>query len=326
MNRRTITASVLAAAALLAVTGCQKQNGIAGGNPLSFSVSVTGQEGTRAVLYNDNAALEALAAFKCSAYNVTKSTVLFSDETVSYADSKWSTGTAYTWQPGETMTFCAYAPVAATGVTLWTDGITYSCTVADNAASQTDVMLGYFTGNGQTSGVANIKFDHPFTAVRFKMGDIKDFIPGFTGISSITISNVYAGGTLDKWSGSEASFNWTSSGDKTVTMTVGGAKPNAGADIVGTDANAKAFTLIPQVMSSKPATITVNYNYNADASGSIVATINSVPATDNTWKAGKVYTYTVNFKTLALTISDSDAVTAWTTDTNPTTVEAGDAE
>lgn len=320
MNRRTITASVLAAAALLAVTGCQKQNGIAGGNPLSFSVSVTGQEGTRAVLYNDNAALEALAAFKCRAYNVTKSTVLFSDETVSYADSKWSTGTAYTWQPGETMTFCAYAPVAATGVTLETDGITYSCTVADNAASQTDVMLGYYSGGGNNSGTANIKFDHPFTAVRFKMGDIKDFIPGFTGISSITIAGVYTGGTLDKWSGS-GDFIWTPSGDKTVTMTVGGANPTEGTYIVGTDANAEVFTLIPQVMSSKPATITVNYN--ATVNGAIVATIGSVPTSDNTWKAGKVYTYTVNFKTFDLTISDS--VDNWTTDAQQT-VEANPTE
>ena len=336
MNRRTITASVLAAAALLAVTGCQKQNGITTGETVSFGVSVAGQSGakaasgTRAVLYNSADDIQTDgSAFACSAYNSSKGASVFTGETVTYSSGKWSATKDYTWQPGETLKFHAVYPATAAGTgdgnaVIASGGTGIGITnyaVADNAASQIDLMLGYFTGNGQTSGVANIKFDHPFTAVRFKMGDLETFIPGFSGITSITISGVYTGGTLAKWNGG-STFTWTPASDtKTVTMNVSGTFTE-GADIVGTDDNAKAFTLIPQNLSSKPATITVNYN--ATTPGSIVAAINSVPSSGDTWKSGKVYTYTINFKTMVLTIDDSGAVQTWATETVTDPVEADD--
>lgn len=327
-KRELIASALLAAAALLAVAGCQKQEGGNAGKAVSFSVSVAGQEGSKAVLYNDNAALEALGAFKCSAYNVTKSTAVFNDQTVSYGGSKWTTVEEYNWYPGETLTFCAYAPTGAAGVTLPTDGsgIGFSCSVADNAEDQTDVMLGYYSGDGNYTGTANINFQHPLTAVRFKMGDLAEFIPGFTGISKIEIANVHNEGTLTTWSGDDT-FTWTPSTTyKKVTMEVSGTFEK-GADIVGTDDNAQAFTLVPQNLSTKAATIIVTYDATED--GIITAIISKVSETGTDWEAGKVYTYTINFKTMPLTIRDDGSfnpVNGWVTETTVHEIEGDDTK
>lgn len=341
MKKKEIIASaLLAAAALLAVVGCQKQDVVTAGSSVSFSVSVAGQEGAKSaagvksVLYNEADDIQTDGnTFVCSAYNTTKDASLFTGETVTYSEtsSRWSTEAAYTWYPNEIITFHAVYPATAAGTgdgeaAIASDGTGISISnyeVADNAASQIDLMLGYYSGNGNNSGTAAINFKHPFTAVRFKMGDLAEFIPGFTGINSITISNVYTGGSLALWNGS--TFSWTpASTTKDVTMTVGGANPEAGEYIVGTDASAKAFTLIPQDLATKTATITVSYN--ATVSGSIVATINQVSTTSTQWEAGKVYTYTINYKTMPVTIDDSGTpVTGWTTDTIESPIEADDA-
>ena len=328
LKRKSLTINALGVALLLlAVTGCQKQDGATTGNPVSFSVSVAGQEGSKAVLYNNNAALEALGSFICSAYNTNTHAAVFDAQTVSYANSKWTTADEYTWQPGETLTFCAYAPTGATGVTLPTDGsgIDFSCSVADNVKDQTDVMLGYYSGNGDYTGTANIVFKHPLTAVRFKMGDLAEFIPGFNRITSIQIANVYAGGTLAKWN--VGSFVWTPSMTyKNVTMDVSGTFAK-GEDIVGTDTNnnAEAFTLIPQNLATRSATLIVNYDATED--GTIVAVVNRVSESSTEWEAGKVYTYTINYRTMPLTIRDDSGfnpVTGWTTDTTTREIEADD--
>ena len=212
-------------------------------------------------------------------------------------------------------------------MTLPTDGsgIIFNCNVADNAKDQTDVMLGYYSGNGDYTGTANIVFKHPLTAVRFKMGDLAEFIPGFNCITSIQIANVYAGGTLAKWN--VGSFEWDLSMTyKNVTMNVSGTFAK-GEDIVGTDTNhnAEAFTLIPQNLATRSATLIVNYDATED--GTIVAVVNRVSESSTEWEAGKVYTYTINYRTMPLTIRDDSGfnpVTGWTTDTTTREIEADD--
>lgn len=326
MKKKELMAfTLLAATMLLIAAGCKKEDGAMAENTMSFSVSVAGQGESKAVLYNAAADIETEGnAFVCSAYNNTESSVVFSGETISYSGSRWSTGEEYLWYPGKILTFHAVYPASAADVAaIAADGTGISISnyaIADNAKDQADIMLGYYSGDGNYTGTANIVFNHPFTAVRFKMGDLAELIPGFTSITSIQIANVYDGGALAKWNGGP--FEWTpSTTDKIVTMNVSGIFEK-GAYVVGTEDNAQAFTLIPQDLATQSVTLIIYYD--ATVPDTIVAVVDSVSETSTEWEAGKVYTYTINFKSLELTVG-GETVQIWGT-TDGGAVEANDSE
>lgn len=317
MLKKRITIALLPMAILL-TAGCSKTGTVLSGNGIvKYSVSVSDQDGSKAVLVNDEASFitQTSGKFTCSAYNVTTGVSLYTNETVSYADGKWSTAAQYTWDNGTQMTFHAFAPTTATGVSIAADGSGITVTdysIADDGSAQTDLMLGYYSGFG-TNGTATIKFEHPLTAVRLKMGDIAEFVPGFEKVTGISIEGVAATGSLAKWN--SGAFSWTPSATKKTVALGVNAKPEK-----GTLMSDEAFTLIPVTsLSAAPAKITVSYS--GTTSGAIVANINS-----GAWEAGKVYTYTVNFKTMILTIDDSGAVQTWTTETIGTPIEADDTK
>ena len=319
MLKRIISIAMLSVTMLLAA-GCGKDTPVqSGADVIRYGVGFSGQEpGRKATLVNDEETLETSPGqFTCSVYNESDGNWLYREETVSYSDGKWSTATQYSWINGKTMKFYAYALATGTDVTVEPDGMSISShVVADTASSQKDLMLGSYSGTGD-NGKATIKFCHPLTAVRFKMGDIKDAIPGFTGVTAITIERVAASGALAKWS--SGAFSWTpSSTTKTVTLTVN-ANPDEGAYL-----GDHVFALIPVTdLSESPVKISVNYSYS---DGSAKSGIVSASIGSGSWEAGKVYTYTVNFKNniLFLTIDDSEAVSEWDVETGAT-VDAEDA-
>ena len=307
MLKRIIAIAVLPMALALSA-GCSKDAAVATVNGTSVSYSVKVQDSKATLVNSEEAFRTTPGTFTCNAYD-NGSSIYSGDITVKYSNSKWTPSVDATWERDHTLTF--YAVANGTG-TISSTGISCSHTVAATAEEQSDLMFGTYSGKG-TEGKADITFSHPLTAVRFKMGDIATYVPGFTAITGISIEGVAAGGSID-W---PKESDWTpTTFDKTVTLGVT-TTPEEGSLIK----DGEAFALIPQTLSDHPARISVSYSYTDGTSktGAIVANISS-----GSWASGQSYTYTVNFKTLVLTIDDSGAVSEWATETGGT-VEAEDA-
>ena len=307
MLKRIIAIAVLPMALALSA-GCSKDAAVATVNGKSVSYSVKVQDSKATLVNSEEAFRTTPGIFTCNAYDNGSSIYKSGDITVKYSNSKWTPSKDATWERDHTLTF--YAVANGTG-TISSTGISCSHTIAATAEEQSDLMFGTYSGKG-TEGKADISFSHPLTAVRFKMGDIATYVPGFTAITGISIEGVAAGGSID-W---PKESDWTpTTFDKTVTLGVA-TTPEEGSLIE----DGEAFALIPQTLTDHSAKISVSYTYTdgTPKTGAIVANISS-----GSWASGQSYTYTVNFKTLVLTIDDSGAVSEWATETGGT-VEAED--
>jgi len=194
--------------------------------------------------------------------------------------------------------FYAYANLPSTSgaATVATAGsanqtLTYDISKVPTAASQTDILLGYYSGNGvkPTHGTthtdyvgwaAPINFRHPLSAIRIKKGTVE----GWTGtdkITEISIAGVYASGTCTD----NGTFSWGSTaGSATVSMSATGGLAIGADSIIG-----ETFFLIPQTFTASAITISVNLTVDG-TSYSPSATLSA-----DEWKAGNYYTYTLNY-------------------------------
>jgi len=182
--------------------------------------------------------------------------------------------------------------------------LTYDITKVSTAASQTDILLGYYNGAGvkPTHGTsttsyicwaAPINFRHPLSAIKFVKGSIE----GWTGtdkISSISISGVYEKGTCTD----NGTFSWGScTGSTTVSMSDASGLSIGTGDIIG-----ESFFLIPQTFAASTITVNVSLTIGGSAK-SISATLSA-----DQWVAGKYYTYTLGYSdnTFDLSVSLAD--------------------
>jgi len=219
----------------------------------------------------------------------------------------WSTTDAtgnimkeYIWKSGETKTFYAYAnlPENEDAVTVVNSSsasqtMTYDVTEIPSASDQTDILLGYYNGEGQTPAEAGkagtgwvghfapINFRHPLSAIIFKKGEIPDWAEG-DKITEIQLDGVYATCTCTD----NGSITWgTPSGSTAVSMS-----DASGLSIVS-DVIGESFFLIPQNNASQNIQLNVTITLGGteyDAS----ATMSS-----DDWQAGYYYTYTLNYST-----------------------------
>ena len=210
----------------------------------------------------------------------------------------------------ETKTFYAYANLPLSGATVTNadaTGQTLEYTaVPATAAAQNDILLGYYKGEGKTgpsesevmTGTAGIVFQHPLTAVKFVVGDIKDN----KKITGISIKGLASSGqvTMDA---AGALGVWTAISNYDLTASVSNSATLAKGDVIGSP-----FVVIPQNLTAHSVDVTVTLE---DGTGGTL-TLNA----DN-WQAGYTNTYTINFGTR---ITYSLTITPW--DNN----ERGDIE
>ena len=208
----------------------------------------------------------------------------------------------YLWKPGEKKTFYAYANLPASGANVTnTDASvqTLTYTVPSSTDDQTDILLGYYSGDGKTgepgsekmTGTASIHFYHPLTAVTFKEGIITE---GYE-IASISIDALYSEGKTTQSSGTNV-FAWTkldgtgfTEEDATMDMTF---------DI------GEAALLIPQTFSaSSKSRIKVVLEDADDARRTLDL---YYPLTSDSWKAGFTNVYTISFIGSRLSIDGPD--------------------
>lgn len=326
---------VLALATLLFVpAGCQKNEpmeSVPEDSIVKFvpSVAMTGVS-TKGVLINEDGtegAFDTSKSFFVSAWNNDSNPVNIIPGTagnyqeVKMKGSQWNTVytdagqeycVEYIWKVGETKTFYAYANLPASGASVANTAATsqkLTYTVPAKASDQTDILMGFYSGMGETgspatmTGTASIVFSHPLTAVRFKIATID--AATFT-VNSIRIEGVHSSGTAVMTPASAAESNskdrvsWNTPGTTTTVSQTVDIQPTAGVPAIG-----GAFLLIPQdFAASSTARIAIKCKIDGED------TALYYPLAGTSWLAGKITTYHLSYMSRSLILTESE-VNEW---------------
>ena len=226
-------------------------------------------------------------------------------------DGYWYPQEKYYWPTGKQLSFYAWYPTAADGLTL-TDNPNggapgVNSTVPGALAKQVDLMsakaIEKDDPTSTTDGYAttDLEFSHALSAVRFVLGND---LPSCT-IKSITLKNIRYSGTYvlsaDTWKNvgtdtRDFGINWDS---KKVTG-------SGGTPI--TDSN-ETFFMIPQDLS-KDVTVEVTL-FDGDTDITLKA---SIGGTDVKWEKGNTYTYYISLQVVTLFVSNEKFI-AYTDET-----------
>ena len=153
-----------------------------------------------------------------------------------------------------------------------------------DATEQKDLFLAY-TRQGKENGSVDLEYTHALSAIRFTAGK------ALAGrIENISISNVYAGGTVTYKPNETTKINWVLDNKPLNLSQDFTRKINENfigdlSQIITIDNT--VFMLIPQPLTDKQLTIT----YLRE--GETVARVYTVNLPDGKWEAGKSYTYTL---------------------------------
>ena len=337
-------------ALLFAAMSCDKENELpaSGQNDVVlFTANVAGATdgansgntpSTKGQLLNTGSAdislPENLSSFQVAAYDGTTRFIPASNAsdnyvTVTYNNNKWSTENTYYWPGSSSKTFYAYANMPdnlnAQG------GPSISCTstgqvltnfsINTDYTAQKDILMGYYSGNGSGGSIAArtaaIRFTHPLTAVRFKMGTPTDIT--INSLTSIKIEGIYSSGTVTQ---TDDTFAWSGFGTTTsVTMSnSGSALTEDGTShlIRNTATNGDdTFILIPQNLASKNVTVKITAQTEEFGEKVFEGTLST-----GEWEPGNVYTYEIQlvynkFKLQLLNVAN------WTADSSEGMITRG---
>ena len=273
---------------------CEVTDGIdsayAGGEPESPTkgalINTTG---------NDNKALAEFAGligneFAAKAYDGDGALAL--EQTVTWPEggSAWvATPVAY-WPQSTELTFLACANIPAEDIGFASTGLSMAYTVPETAESQKDILFGHSTGKGGNTGTAQIRFEHPLTAVRFLYGEID----GNPRIKSITLDGVATSGTATMTPDGEIAWNSVSDYDYSVSQaSESGLSVDETTKLIG-----EPFIIIPQDLESHNVTVSVVFTDNT--------TVEAVLDAGN-WIEGYTNTYTLSATGIELVIDDEVA-------------------
>ena len=278
----TVTSALLAA--VLLPSGCSRGIEPQGNDieTVNFAVGVANcvevqDDATKA------AAATSISSFKVAAFNNSGSDhnqFIAPGTNVNVSGTSATTGIR--WTKPYAKVFYAYANLPENGSTVTPayDGQTLAYTVPATAATQNDVLLAAVETDGGTShNSAALPFKHPLTQVSFKIGKMENI----TGVSSITINDVYASGSVKQ--SSNGSFGtWSHTETQNVSQTPGSpvTPPSSGTTAFGVP-----FMLIPQ---SGDITISVTAEKSGEGTKTLTGTISGV-----NWQAGKATSYTIGF-------------------------------
>jgi len=284
----------------VALCGCRKE-GLGESYDITFSTQTAGM--TKDAGQYTGSDLSTLGSFTVTGYD--GSTKLIDDKTVNYTGGQWELNdTPKAWQEGHTLTFWAYANMPTWAGASVSGSSSMSLTISSmptTAASQWDPMYGYYSGTGN-KGNASIRFYHPLTAVSFRTGSLGEAKYNVTGITGVTVKNVYKSGTATISGATTPTVSWSPGLDMI----------DAAGSFTGTGTSghsAVPFLLIPQDLGSKNVLLEVEVSRSSGGPKTMYATIKS-----GSWEAGKVNVYTLDYvnnqmeATLTVTLEDWGAV------------------
>lgn len=227
-------------------------------------------------------------------------------------DGYWYPQEKYYWPTGKQLSFYAWYPTAADGLTL-TDNpnggapeINY--TVPEEVTKQQDVMYAVATGKDDpttTDGYAttNLEFNHALSAVRFVTGD---------NMAECTINSISINGVkyIGKYDMKTESWSLQDKTNGFFNLTVGtDFDGTAGVDITE---EGQTFFMIPQTLTSD-AVITVNLTI-ANTTSELSAKLADLTTE---WEKGKTYTYHLSAGRISAEVTFFKGVNG--TDGNPYT-------
>lgn len=326
MKRNSIYIIILSA--LVFFAGCQK-NGFdtvySGGDSIvSFAPSVAVTESsTKGALINENGpdaiAFDNTKSFFVTAWDNAEIPsiiipnhlhTIYNYQEVKMKGSQWNTvytsggneySQEYIWKSGETKTFFAYSNLPVSGAEIaYVNPVSAGqkpqqqlivSNLPSTAATQTDILMGCYYGDGNGTGTAGIVFSHPMTAVKFELGSVVG-VSSFE-ITKISMEGVYSKGTALLTTESafatlpENRFVWTPDGATTTVQQSVTTQPTTAAPAIG-----EAFLLIPQRFTAKPARIVVDVKINGTSSKLYY------PLTSGEWKAGYTNTVVISYNGL----------------------------
>lgn len=222
--------------ALLLTAGCNKEIEIDAESGALMKFDVSMPDG----MLTKGAHVEEISSFKAAAYDGSIEYFLQAEgntEEITLVGGDWKPSHTYYWHPGKVLTFYAYSSFPATGASVDFEhsAMTLSYELPLSSSDQSDILLGYYKGDGANDGKATINFIHPLTSLTFLKGDI------YSGaeITGIKISGIVSEGKAVM--SSDGTIDWTAN------------------DYAG-EANGTAsdhFLIIPQNLEEHPIDVTV---------------------------------------------------------------------
>ena len=211
-------------------------------------------------------------------------------EEVTYKDDTWSAGGVFEWTNNMFRTFYAYANDGGSieFKSQSSTGLEFTYTVPESASSQTDFLLGYYTGtpdecenDSGTLCKVPMSFTHAMTSIRFKQSNDLMVADG-SKITNIEISGVYKSGTVKIGSGGIITWSGCSTGNG---FSVSESKSDG--YVPDTDYSiGESFFLIPQSEGKVTITVTIKNTDDNEESRKVTATLKPE------WQAGHSYVYT----------------------------------
>lgn len=283
------TALILAAAAVLLSAGCTK-------NAVDFpsiAFAPVAEKATKAII--EGATYPTTESFTVSAYYEGTS-AYFENLNASYNStlSLWETSTAEYWPLQGSLTFNAYSPSSASGVTLTASGITAAnYTVQTAAQMTTDLCYGSYTVPDCSSHPESVplQFSHALAQVVFKVKAAAYYENTSLSMTSLSMGGIFSVGDFAEgaWDNQNTEFTYGLR-SLPIALTYDGTTP--------VTTNVCSYLFLPQELGPN-ASISVGYSISQSVSGTDYTLDNSpvtIPlgGTISKWESGKKYIYTLN--------------------------------
>lgn len=234
-----------------------------------------------------------LTSFTMSAYYTDNySDFVPANSTVTWdtGNDKWALDRTYYWPQATGIDFYAYAnKPESDAITITVDKVnkkqTLTYVVPDNTRNQKDILMGVYSGSGNTNGEAEILFRHPLTSVQFRRSPAS---PELQAVTQITMGGVHYSGSVDQTMEKTSFGQWTvSDKEETVIQDNNGLPFEVHGEIDG-----DPFLLIPQLEQEKSKT-------HIELTVILIIDGHEIPLNsvleNVVWDPGKTYTYTIGY-------------------------------
>lgn len=313
MSKRLLTYIILAAAAVTA--SCTKNTvDLPYGGAISFAP--VAEKSTKAII--EGTTYPTTESFAVSAYHG-GSDAYFEDLVASYNSSitLWETSTAEYWPLAGSLTFNAYSPSTASGVTITSAGVTATdYTIQTSAQMTTDLCYGSYTVADCADHPESVPlvFSHALSQVVFRVKAASYYANTTLTLNSLSIAGIYSVGdfTGSAWENQDTEYPYNLSSTPT-NLTYDGENVPETIDIC-------KYLFLPQTFGANAA-ITVSYGVDFGGGRTFANPPVSIKLGSSlaAWEPGKKYIYTINIG--IDTINFTATAVAWQEQEGGVTVE-----
>ena len=281
-------------------------------NTISFTP--VAEKATKAII--SGATYPTSESFVVSAYH-NGTAAYFEDLQATYSSSLalWSTAVSQYWPLAGSLSFIAYSPYDASGVSISSDGVSATDYTIQNAAQMTtDLCYASATVADCSNHPESVSliFSHALSQVVFRVKAAGYYTNASNTVSlaltSLSLGGIYSIGDFADgvWDNLETEYSYSITNSSTTLTYDGSNNPN--------EIEIGSYLFLPQELSGN-ACINVGYSIAQTVSGTTNTLVNSPVAiplggTISEWQTGKKYIYTLNIGLNNL-ISFTVSVAGW---------------